>query len=937
MPDTPNQSSSGSTPNKSMADVGSSGIPSSILKALQSATRGINTQSYQRETQLQSRQQEVLDEIEQIQALVARAKAEGKALPNIPEFSTKALNSLPNRQERAADILYRSEQKQQSMFSSSQRRALGMVETEVNRAWSSSSINSDVAGRLEQIGTQSAGLRLTGTLSPIELQERMKINRAALSAQEEAVRGLLPNLQNPNKKAEALGQLGTLYQQREATVSELGQQEAARRAFKIQDRDPQSIATNVARAQMVREGDPLYGSAQKLIAAFDAVADRAGKSAEELKKLDENLEKSSQSFGGGRGGGDRYGFAAGMLGAGGNLVQQIGVNQTLGAMQNRGALAGLENQKYDMYRKARAGDVASQMALSQWGNAEFFGSEVKTAQNVALGLYGTAGVAQGVAGAAKADAAGAELFNPVSWVGGSGPANAEAAQRGVKEAADGAAQAAIAGADVVRGVSGNQVRVAGTQSYMQAVLATNQITAEQLQGFRDYSTGLGTVARGMGGRGGDFLRSTRNMLPNIATAGLSPQQFVEMSQFGQDNMGSMFNQDQIFAARGLERSGVGTREENMQRMSMLAAAGSNNPQAGLAGVLEASFSKSLDSAKSLSALVKNTADMAGKSVAGRSGLDAVAATATMIATGIDPNQANREVAVQRARTAAETADQIVTDRSVSFTNMAKISRIQQMTKMGGEDAVYAAGLDVATLGTVAGMDADKQAEFLRAHGVSATNKTAGGMVDNLRKAAGVSILARGTVGQSGVNTDELYDKILRGDTLNEKEQTQAGRAAMQGGFASAADMERSIRGVAAKNDPNAGGKVKDDLAGRGGSQELRDADELLTGGFKQLAEAAAAAAGKLGGATAAMQRLLELQRNADKEGGAKGEGEFSEAGPKAADSTWFSEGAKTLNTAAGKWDNIAEKLIKAGIGNSSTQYRVPVDQNTKRGASPGGK
>ena len=49
----------------------------------------------------------------------------------------------------------------------------------------------------------------------------------------------------------------------------------------------------------------------------------------------------------------------------------------------------------------------------------------------------------------------------------------------------------------------------------------------------------------------------------------------------------------------------------------------------------------------------------------------------------------------------------------------------------------------------------------------------------------------------------------------------------------------------------------------------------------------------------------------------------------------FTEGAKTFNTAASKWDVIADKLIKAGIGEKPSSS-MPSGGDTKSGVSPGG-
>ena len=945
----PNNSKQG-PPNISFGSVGAR-----EKKSIEEAQKG-NSNPY-RFQQTQQQRDAAWDAMVETEPYAEILKAAGGDPNNIPLRSMSSLPSMngnaPSRKEiielaaqheRHTENYYKYEAREKAMHGSSQQRGIGKLETTLNTLYSGKGMISAINTQNSDPETQLAGIELSKRMSPFEVHAKEQRIRAAMGAQEEKLREMLPNVSNPEvaKKYEQMrGAYG-------ATVSELTKVGIANKVFDVQGKGIENITTNIAKAQVEKsvEGDKLLVAYNELTTAMKEAKEEVGKlgkvseeTADKVTGAQKKVADASGAMGGGGGLtlGDKMNYAAGMFGSLGVGLQQIGVNQTLGAMQNTVGLASIENQKYDMYKKARGGDVASQMALSEWAGAERVGGEVKFAQNTALIADATAGGLNAAAGAVKTGTAGAELANPGSWITGTGGENAKIAMEGTKEALDGAISAAVALSDVARGISGNAVKIAATSTRTQEVQALNYVSAEQLQGFKDYTTGLGTVARGMGTGGGAFIKAGQNLLTldkngksELEKLGMSPEQVAQMSQYGQDNMGNMFDLNQVKSARLLEKAGVGPKEENMQRMATLTQAGSNNPAGSLGGVLEAAFGKSLENAKTLTALVKNTGDMAFKSVAGLSGRDATAAAATILAANIDPTQTNQGVAIQRARSAAETADQIVTDKTVSFTNMAKISRIQTLTGMSGEDATYAAGLDITTLGDFAReKDPAKQAALLRSQGINATDKNAKTMIANLRKAASISILAMGTVPQSGVNTDELYRKIMSGETLSVEEETQAGKAAKIGHFASREDMMRSMRGVGATNAAGAGQHANDVLAGKGGGKIFSENDKLITDKFSQAAEAAAAAMSKFGGAVGAMKELMRLQEVAHKEGGTAREKEMADAAKNVA--LLDKAGIKFQDGATIFHDSVVE-LVKGITGKTPNEPSHPTDNKTvKRG------
>lgn len=331
---------------------------------------------------------------------------------------------------------------------------------------------------------------------------------------------------------------------------------------------------------------------KKLAEAFRELEDAAKRGATNLDDLQKkaektanNLEKTQEAIagGGGRGRNDISYLSLAHAGfqAGAAAVQQITVNQRLDEVQNIAGFAGIENQKYQMYKSAAGGDVMSQLMLSQFAGAGQFGREVGFGAK--LGVLG-----QQVAGYAQLGMGVAQLANPVQDIATTGEA-------GINNSIQGIATSTVADADVNRRVSESQAKIAAISAQMEARRQLLAVSGEQLQGFRDYTVGLGTAAIGMGAGGAGFLNRTitgANM-GAMVNARISPEQFASMSQFGVQNLGSTFNERQIFAARNLERAGLGTMQENMQRMATLAQAGANNPQTGLSDVMAAAFTKGL--------------------------------------------------------------------------------------------------------------------------------------------------------------------------------------------------------------------------------------------------------------------------------------------------------------------------------------------------------
>ena len=674
-------------------------------------------------------------------------------------------------------------------------------------------------------------------------------------------------------------------------------------------------------------GKAIANEAEALRKALSDLANSAGKSTEELEKMRGAAEESAENFeklqkaaaagGGGNGatGAQWASAAGGMFNAVGQGIQQIAVGQRLGQVANIAGYAGIENQKYDMYKSGRAGNVLNQMLASSWSDAEGFGKQLKTGQQAAVAAYTAGGVAQTAAGGFQVAEGLGQKANPLAYATGASTQNTAAVLQGAQNVVQGLSTTAVNGMDLYRGVSTNAAAIQGTQADMAARRELLKVSGEQLQSFRDFGVGMSTAAQGMGKRGEQFLQSATSAagIQQMVNSRLSPEQMAQMSQLGVQTMGSQFNQSQIYAARGLERSGYGSMAENMQRQASLAAAGSNNPQAGLASVLESAFSKSLDSSKAISAMVENTGAMVSRSAGAAVGLDTVAAASQLTAAGISGKNGNQEFAVQRAAQAAELSNQYGTNTDVSFSGMVNTARLSKQLGISGEEAINLQKVDAATLKTLKGKTQKEQEDFLVNRGIDITGKNANKIISGALDYKGNSILEAGGAGLAqGVDSDALRKKIQAGETLTYKERLQLGRTAVMGGYTGAEEITSQVAGLSAQTKPQNKAAAAAAMAGEGGSESLKTWDNLRTSGFKQLSEQALQATKTMEKFGGALKVLVDMNDKLEKFGANGGEAKFSTAAADAAAS--FGASTTKFSDAVGVFDSaIRETMSRSGL------------------------
>lgn len=624
--------------------------------------------------------------------------------------------------------------------------------------------------------------------------------------------------------------------------------------------------------------------AQNLKEIFEQLADTTKLTTEQEAELHKQREASSKRLSdmetAAQGRGGRYGDIAGaaqLIGGGftaaAGAVMAIGVNQRLAKEQNRAGFAALENEKYDTYRRARAGDIESQMMLGAFDNAMAFGGQLRTAANVSKTLEIGGNAAQGVAGVAKMQAA--ALSTPGGALTGNLGGAVAVGESGLMQTMSAAASFAVNTSDLAQGITAGQVDLAGQQARLNTYRQIIRNQATQVQGFRDYSVGAGAISMQMGRGGEAFMNevvSDKN-INRMAAARMSPEQFNQLSQIGVEQMGSTFGIDQVYTAQNLQRAGFGTAQQNMQRMSQLAQAGSNNPQAGLASVLEAAFSKSLDSSRALNMMAENTAAMVqSNAVATAAGIDVTSASAALLGANIDPNQKNEEFAVQRALSAAAIAREVTTNTEVSFAGMVNTSRTSRTTGLGGGAEIFATQLSTEELRGLAGKgDTDIRAA-LRKRGVNLDESKLSpqefiktqlenqmySMVEG--KGTGFALVSdtmRKSIVSKAMNKQDY-------SSLSAEEQTALGQIGSK--FKLAGDeYYRSIVGI---KETNTAGKAKAEeaMAGKGAGKLQEEAFNMATSGFTQMAEAAKQGAAAFGDAKKAFEALSEMSKLIESKG-----------------------------------------------------------------------
>ena len=479
-------------------------------------------------------------------------------------------------------------------------------------------------------------------------------------------------------------------------------------------------------------------AATKLVQALKSLTDQTGKTEKEIANLKATAADAAQEMkeigdiktagGGGRSGSSalqNIGTIAGGVGQitsiGASALETLNISHPLQQVENARGFANIENQKYDTYRNALNGDMSSRMMMGAFSGAEAFGKglgeSARTGQKLRLG----AGIATGVIAAAQTGMAIKSTLNPIEEATSSNQVNMYTQAAGT--AAESAAMIGIAGSDLIHNLSGNRTRIGATNASLGLSRELNHVQAFQAQSYRDYAMGLGGAAINMGSAADGFLNEAagKGHLNGLGLVGQSMGDYNQLASFGSTSMGSMFSASNPMAAKGFENRGLGSAQENMQRMASLASTGLNNPEKSLGAILEIAVAKGMgNSQRSLTAIAEHTAALVGSSTTRSTGIDTTSIVAQQIAGSINQREPNKEFATQQAISAQDNIDAASTNTSASFAGMQNVASLGNALRTDQWNAHFLAKAKISDIVGAKRTDKSAQAQWLWSLGFDAS-------------------------------------------------------------------------------------------------------------------------------------------------------------------------------------------------------------------------
>jgi len=605
--------------------------------------------------------------------------------------------------------------------------------------------------------------------------------------------------------------------------------------------------------------------------AFKDLADAGEGASQALKDAAKAAEDNYNAVKGGGGGGGfgKWGKGAGqLLTLGGEIGREIFLGQTNTITGNRTTAAALTNNLFDRRRAALAGDMTQLTMLS---SGAFEGAQNEGGVNKGSSRW--TDIAMGVGGVVGGAA--------LSLTGVGAAAGVPAALAGLAGLA-GMAYGGTKLVNVARGADSTQEKLAEEQRQIQLAEEMAHVPGAMRQRLYDFSMGTRSSALLAGGAAGArFLEQNTGRggaanLQRMQDARIGTEQFNALTAQGFGEQGSVFNANQVFAARNLERGGFGSMGQNMARAGALAQAGSNNPQAGLQQVLEAAFTKSLDGSKALDMMVQNTAAMAATSIGGtRAGLDTTGASARILSNLINPDMPNKEMAATRAATAEQTLNDINRGIGFSYADQSGVNAIRRATGTSRTQSAVLKNLtdaDAAMLLSELDKGGDTRAlankmqnkmglgEFTTANGGINAGKLRAGLEQRSRSIFREGVFVANAAGTPGYD-DLVSGRITREEVENNPKYhelaTKLGQSASLKGLTTA---EALTGGRAGAISADAAAKA---AGGIGGTGALTDAqrvlDDIATKQFVEMTKEAKLAAEQLGGVSEALRKISEAQ------------------------------------------------------------------------------
>ena len=687
----------------------------------------------------------------------------------------------------------------------------------VHREFSPSSVNSFVSQNLNSLEMQVAGGALTGRgYADLNAQRRQILGQIQNTRQ--ITLGAASTYIDPNGvNAGAESAIKSGSEQMKELAKQLIPITVAMQQLKQQGLDPKSRQEELARIgnkaagllhtnqleEEMKSGKGPLGSlsmtelkkkeaeaAEKLIKALSALNNAAGKTTDELTELNKNAEEAAEEFKKygeaqgakkGDGGGSKFdtikliaGAVAEVLEVGTSMYQNVAINQPMQMVANTAAAANLENQKYNSWHAALAGNMHERMNLD-WTGAQAFGNTLANNQNTVHNMrLGNAGISTALGGAqmivAGATAAQGTALGTNNFI--------ENAAQGGKSLASGLAIGVSELAAQQRQTEMAALRIQGQQAWMGAQKALTQITGQQLQGYRDYTMGINETAGAMGGvAGNNFLNETggADFLTRLSDAGIGTKEFGMLSLRSAQAAGSRFDKNQIFTAVELERRGFGNADENMRRMSTLGAAGQGDSAVQLGKIIEDAMQRGLNSSKAIDMIVENTAKISDDALMAGAASDPTVGITSQILKAVDQDNPNKEQALRLAQRGFERGEAARTNIATSFPGILNVDRNMKEFGVDRLSATLLTKLTSAQVDSMRGLDEKGQREYLEKMGINTTNMSSSAFAgtnlsDRLNKNAAVSILAQQggvgyAIGDPGAFANELAKNKGKEDVI----------------------------------------------------------------------------------------------------------------------------------------------------------------------------
>lgn len=726
-----------------------------------------------------------------IRAARQRGEAAQKMIADIQqmEASSPGSSSLPTFQK----LLLKSTRTVGSVNSrlsvyeeSKQDRLNEQAMNMVGREFSPSAVNSYVTRNTNSLEAHVAGASLTGQgFAALDIQRRQIMNQMQGVRQSSmAAASQYIDQGGANPTSAAMLQSGS--EQMKELAKQLIPITVAMQQLKQQGLDPRgrqeelgrigNRAANVLHTNQLdeemRSGKGLGSlsmselkkkeaeAAEKLIKALSALNNAAGKTTDELNELNKNAEEAAKEFetfneakgrkGDSGGGSSKFemikmvaGTLMSALDMGAGAYQNATINQPMQMVANTTAAANMENEKYNSWHAALAGNMQERQNLN-WTSASRFGSALANNEKHIHQMRQGAGLAGTIGGAAQMLEAGSKGFQ--GFV--TGTQAFEAGAQGALNAASGFASGAIELTAEQRQTNMMATKIAGTQAFKGAQKAMTYVSGQQLQRYRDYMMGINETAGAMGGEVGEaFLERTggADFLDSLSAAGIGTKEFAQLSLRGAGQMGSQFKESQIFSAVNLERKGYGTAEQNMQRIGMLSAAGQGDSASNLGRIIEDAMQRGLNSSKALDMIVENTAKTSEAAMLAGAAGDPSTGVATAILRAVDQSNPNKEQALKMSLQGFERSEAAQTNTAASLAGFMNVDRNMKALGVDRRSAQILTGLSTAEIEGMRGLSGDKFQEYLMRIGVKSTATDGATLAKALDQTGASAILA----GQEG--------------------------------------------------------------------------------------------------------------------------------------------------------------------------------------------